>query len=145
MKKLCNLLFLFAFLSTSLCYSQDKIAYDYDMAGNRISRRIIELDSIQQVKQKPKADSTIVQDQLNFKEIRIYPNPTPGILRIDISGEDNKENFQLQLINGNGIVLISQDAIIGSNELNLSTYAKGWYILRVISGDNRKEYKIIKK
>lgn len=60
-------------------YSQNKISYQYDAAGNRISREI--LFSQSQMAKKP---NNINTDMLGEHKITISPNPTEGLLRVEI-------------------------------------------------------------
>lgn len=136
---------LFAFLSLLPCHSQNSISYEYDQAGNRTLRKVIVLQGPQSIKNHTSTDSTVVKEILNYRQIKIYPNPTKGILKIELPLGKDEKPLQIQLFNGSGNVLINQDAVIGVNELDLSVYPKGWYILRIISAEIKKEFKIIKE
>jgi hypothetical protein len=74
-----------------------RIEYTYDDAGNRTSR----LPEI--VMQSPSdhlraaTDIETFEETLSELKISIYPNPTDGILKVDISGGEIPENAQIYL------------------------------------------------
>ena len=118
-----------------------KISYDYDVAGNRISRKVVTLPPPQSVKQHP-PDSIAVDDMLAERTIRVYPNPTKGALGVEITGGDWDENIDLILFSGQGIRLYHAKAHQGINPIDMTVYPEGWYILRVQAGEQRKEFKV---
>ena len=138
----------FLFLMLLICatgshvFSQT-ISYGYDQAGNRVSRKIVSLGSPQSAKQN--TDKTVVTEPLGERTITVYPNPTKGILSIEIKGGNIEEVIHLYIYNGQGAMLYSAVAQQGLNPLHLTNYPSGWYILRVQSPENSKEFKIIKE
>lgn len=119
------------------------IAYDYDQAGNRISR-VIKLPN-KAKKHVETTDSTVVKDQLGKQTITVYPNPTRGALGVDIKGSDVTDQTSITVYNGQGVQLYFTKADAGLNSIDMSAYPVGWYILRVQIGSYKKEYKIIKE
>lgn len=79
------------------------------------------------------------------RTITVYPNPTQGILSIEIKGGDIEEVVHLYIYNGQGAMLYKAVAQQGLNPLNLTSYPSGWYILRVQLPEQGKEFKIIKE
>lgn len=133
-------------LCTFVAKSQT-ISYAYDNAGNRISRTIV-LASTQQANransvQRP--DSTVLKENIGDRNITLFPNPTRGALGVNIQGGDPKEKIMIYLYSGNGHQLYSTQAIIGLNTVDMTTFTPGWYILRVVAGNEKREYKIIKE
>ena len=123
------------------CNSQT-ISYDYDYAGNRISRKVVSLP--QSIKGQP-VDSVLVEDMLGERNILVYPNPTKGALGVEITGGDWDEDIWLILYNGQGVTLYHAKAQQGINPVDMTAYPKGWYILRVLAGEKKKEFKVIKE
>ena len=123
------------------CNSQT-ISYDYDYAGNRISRKVVSLP--QSIKGQP-VDSVLVEDMLGERNILVYPNPTKGALGVEITGGDWDEDIWLILYNGQGVTLYHAKAQQGINPVDMTDYPKGWYILRVLAGEKKKEFKVIKE
>lgn len=68
------LLFSFLILLSTTMQGQ-KVAYDYDMAGNRISRKVVNLDNPNYAKKQTETH-TYVEDQLAERKIMAYSNPT---------------------------------------------------------------------
>jgi len=137
---------LFIFLAAVIfqCNSQT-ISYDYDYAGNRISRKVVLLPPPPQGAKKQVTDSVVVEDMLEDRNILVYPNPTKGILGVEITGGDWDEDILLILYNGQGVMLYHANAQQGINPVDMTAYPKGWYILRVQEGEKRKEFKVIKE
>lgn len=123
------------------------IEYVYDQAGNRTARRIIiKTDSPSNVKRNPNTtDSTLVKDVFGEQMIVIYPNPTQGMLGVEITGGKAEEKLTIAIFNGQGAVLATMEAKDGINYIDFTNYVNGWYILSVQTGTKRKEYKIIKQ
>jgi hypothetical protein len=81
-------LYLLACLLISVLYSahaQTNYEFTYDACGNRLTRAVITLksattpDSIfAQIKDE------IQEDMIGLQKVRIYPNPTKGLIRIDL-------------------------------------------------------------
>lgn len=78
------------------------------------------------------------------QEIRIYPNPTKGLLRIDIPNLDGA-NITLDVFDSHGRLLIRKDAQAIGNQLDLSAYPTGMYILLIRTETDKQEWKIIKE
>ena len=121
--------------------AQDRVGYTYDAAGNRIKKEIV-LNS-QQAIRRQMADA--VSETLSEKTIRIYPNPTKGRLKVDITGYEHSDKCTLLIVNMAGQQVLSSNASSASTELNLSSQPNGLYILRIKLNDEESTWKIIKK
>jgi len=121
-----------------------KIAYDYDMAGNRIARKRVELGNPSYVKKHPEA-FVPVEDQLGERKIIVYPNPTKGALAVKITGGDANDQLRIMLFNADGRQLQNKAVQQGSTTINMSGYPAAYYILRVENGNKSTELKIIKQ
>jgi Secretion system C-terminal sorting domain len=142
------------FLSCN-AWTQISVTYDYDATGNRIDSRVVllkmghiasENDSVQSNSQAIKDTIKAVQkDQLDQKSISIYPNPTTGAINIDVQGNSDQTPTIFTLYDLSGKVL--QQQVIQSNQLvlDLSSYTKGIYILKIQSGPETRDWKIIKE
>jgi hypothetical protein len=137
------LLFSFlVFLSTAM--QAQKVAYDYDMAGNRISRKVVNLDNPNYAKKQ--AETPVpVEDQLGERKITVYPNPTKGALAVEMTGGNQKDQMSLSLFSSQGVQLQSIKVTTTVTPVNMSAYPSGYYILRVQAGDKMTEFKIIKQ
>ena len=69
--------------------------------------------------------SALSTNSFNKNKIRIYPNPSNGIFKLNT----NLQKIKYRLINVQGRVL--QQGMIKKNQLDFSNYAKGLYVLRL--------------
>lgn len=121
-----------------------QVSYQYDEAGNRIYRHsTISMQSSRA--KKAVVDSTVQKDNIGKQEILIYPNPTRGILKVEISGLDADTPVKLVLTDANGHQLIARTVVSSPETLDITTYPAGWYLMHIIRGTEVKEWKIIKE
>ncbi|MFO7574582.1 MAG: T9SS type A sorting domain-containing protein [Bacteroidales bacterium] len=146
MKKICFLFFTF-FGLFSLCTLSQTIAYDYDDSGNRIERIILlqngnKGDSDNTVSSK---EEVILDSAFDEGMLRIYPNPTGGLLRIEIpSGWLDGHKAMIVVYGLNGRKLIEKH-VSSDIEIDLSNYQNGVYVLHIIRGDIISRWKVIKQ
>jgi len=139
---------LFMFLqsySLQTLAQQQIVSYAYDNAGNRISRKIVNITPPPSHAKKAVEDPIPVEEQLGERKITIYPNPTKGSLAVEITGGSDKDELRIVLISAQGIQLQNLKAESGINPLDMHAYPPGWFILRVQAGDKMTEFKIIKQ
>ena len=136
-------LFLFSFSITSI--AQDMVSYAYDNAGNRISRKIVPLNSNPTHAKKTVEDQLPIVEQLGERKIAIYPNPTKGALAVEITGGNDKDALRIVLLSAQGIQLQTLKAEIGKTPVDMHLHPSGWYILRITVGEKVTEFKIIKQ
>lgn len=136
---------LFSFLIFfSITIQAQKISYEYDMAGNRIARKVVYIDNPSHAKEHIEETVPIV-DQLGERKITVYPNPTRGSLAVEITGGDQKDQMTLSLFSSQGVQLQNIKTTGVTTPVNMSAYPSGWYILRIQVGDKMTELKIIKQ
>lgn len=136
-----------AVLTLETAHAQTSYGFTYDASGNRLTRAVILLKSatIPTDSISAKEIKTPLDDQIGLQKTRIYPNPTKGLLRIDLP-ELTEHEAIIRLHDSNGRLIIQQTGVESNNELNLSAYPSGMYIMSIqIGKDNRKEWKIIKE
>ncbi len=129
-----------ALLLPMLGYAQ-QIAYEYDAAGNRISRHV--------ANNSPQAPSIgslgVIPIETEVQTISVGPNPTTGLLTVTLSNFGKDDTCNLLLVNTAGQTLIRQSMTSSQTTLDLSQYANGYYLLKVKLNENVTTYKIIKK
>ena len=120
------------------------IEYQYDTSGNIKSRKVIELTRSTEASQ---ADSSTVihKDIIDKKEIKIYPNPTTGILYIQINNFNSDKALQMTLYDLSGRMYLNQLLDIKTTMIDIGHLTRGIYILRLQSGEIHSEWKIIKR
>mgnify|MGYP001258237297 CR=1 FL=1 len=123
-------------------YSQNNFEFGYDNAGNRISRAIVTLKNANV--ENGLTATNPVEDKIGLTTTRIYPNPTKGLLHLEISSEIIQEaSYTVHDINGK--LIIQNGSFQNNTDINLSRNPAGIYILRVIIGTESKEWKVIKE
>lgn len=132
--------------------TQNIISYAYDYAGNRISRRVVNLTPTPpHVRKQIDTIPTPVVEKLGDRMITIYPNPTKGALAVDITGGDSKpasaggDEISITLFSAQGVQLQSTKTTSGRTPVEMANYPPGWYVLRVKAGEKLTEFKIIKQ
>lgn len=123
--------------------SAQGITFEYDAAGNRISRRVITLRSVQA--SEPEEEPEVYSEKLSTSQISIYPNPTEGLLKIDLYGLESDQTAQLNLYDLSGKLVTSQQAATSFSEIYFMDQPKGMYILKIVIDEEESEWKIIKK
>lgn len=144
MKQTYYLFFLLVLFVSITLEAQNTISYTYDNAGNRLTRTIT-LGNQQASKRHQPTDSVVIKETIGERTIKVFPNPTRGALGIDIQGGDPKHELRLQIYSGAGALLYNQPATEGLNPIDMTQYPQGWYVLRVIAGTEKREYKIVKE
>jgi len=120
---------------------QEKVVFQYDDSGNRVSRHI-------EIEKSTEADSVFYDDLLphltsEFEAI-IYPNPTRGLITIEVSvTADNPVTYVIADQNGKRIE--TGRFFQSSHTLNLSDQHPGIYYLRLNDRQSKVTYKIIKQ
>ena len=151
------------FVPCVLGQTPQTVSYEYDAAGNRILRsKIITMKSSSSSTEGSKTKSAIAdpnantdvvasseiqkyEDLLGERKVTIYPNPTQGLLRVDFHGYGDMKAARLLLFDMHGKLLRQMNKVDPSNTLDLSQYPAGMYILQMIEGNAKSEWKIVKE
>jgi hypothetical protein len=138
----------FAIVCLQLLYSQDKVSYGYDAAGNRTSRTIIYAAPPSPAPAEPQEDEAppaVYSEMLSDIEIKIYPNPTDGLLKVEILNLPEKQTANIWLYNLSGKLITSFRRITDFANIDISEQPTGTYLMKIVAGKNQTEWKIIKK
>lgn len=141
MKKILLLGVILFLIVPTISIAQASVEFTYDDSGNRISRTVISLKSATTNGLEAKEP---IEAQIGLQEARIYPNPTEGLLRIDLPNLEIA-NASLYVYDLHGKLLSHQTATAFNNEINLFSYPDGVYLLIVQIEQNKREWKIIKQ
>lgn len=136
--------FFFVLISTLSVNAQTNFTFGYDASGNRLTRTItLKSASISKDSIEIKKAISPLDDQIGPHQIRIYPNPTKGLLKIEIPNlGDISANLMIYSIGG---ALIQQVRLEGEYaDIDLSSQPTGIYLLRISIGDKTSVWKIIK-
>jgi hypothetical protein len=118
------------------------IRYDYDGAGNRLTRYIVM--SPNRVAKSASIDE-FLSDSLSERNIRIYPNPTQGLLRIRIDQLSEEDICSIRLFSLSGQQILVMPLQTTETELNISDQSNGIYILQILLNGEASSWKIIKE
>ncbi len=133
-------------LSGNCLFSQNTIVFGYDDNGNRTSR-VLSASKSRKV-EFPLTESQFKEELSEEHEspvsLNIYPNPTAGILRIDIETGTTYNVSEYHIYDLNGNKMLTGNIYPGSSELDVSSLKNGLYVLRIILGDMVYDWKIIK-
>lgn len=77
----------------------------------------------------------------NNNKVTLYPNPTNNSFRVDLSSFTNPESAQIEIYNLYGGSVLKQTGISG--DFNVSTLAKGIYIVKIVDGNRLFNSKLI--
>lgn len=121
-----------------------RIKYTYDNAGNRLTRQkeiVVQTRGALSDEEEP----SVYEEELSETKVTIYPNPTRGMLKIDISGVEKFENARISLYDLTGKLLQQWAGISQSNAIDLSERTPGMYIMQVVYNGKISSWKIIKE
>lgn len=139
-------LLLYLALLPVMSSAQDKIGYAYDAAGNRVKREIVMPASKAMAKQQTfNFQNQVFSDMLHEHSIKIYPNPTDGILKVCISGLKSTDKYSLGIYTTQGAQIMADDVSTDNFDTNISNQPAGIYLLRITVNNNSTTWKIIKK
>jgi len=133
-----------AFISGMGLYAQSQtdsgtklVQYSYDASGNRISRSLVT------PAKSPAALSDSIKDPFENIFVTATPNPTSGLVTIELSGMECSEELTFGVYSLEGANILQGD-ILESVQLDMSPYQSGWYIVHIYKGDAVKSTKILK-
>jgi len=124
-----------------------EIEYSYDDAGNRIQRSIVYLypSSKKSIATEEQFISNIQNEFGITQKFKVYPNPTNQHIYVALNEEALKSpNAKLILFDMSGKQILIENAFNDIMQIDLSSFPKGVYILKLVYGTSSKESKIIK-
>ena len=131
---------------SALLHSQNKVSYGYDKAGNRISR-VIKFDQTRSATTSDEEEEQpiVYSEKLSDIELKIYPNPTEGLLTVKIYNLPENQTAHIWLYNLSGNLVTSFKDVSDEVSINLSNQPEGTYLMKIVAGEYQTEWKIIKK
>lgn len=137
--------FVTAFVLVLFCctVTAQSIEYGYDACGNRISRQIV-LQKTNKNLFIAEQQDTFSEEQLGSVQLRIYPNPTHGHLKVEIqSPGESYGSIEVYDTQGRRIAYLPHAEY--ENDIDLSPQPNGIYLMRLSIGDEVSTWKILKK
>ena len=139
--RILNFLF-FCILTSVSMHGQMTLKYAYDASGNRTKREIILT-----ARSTPTADAEDYFTELVAeRNIRIYPNPTYGQLKVEIDNAEGIENCIITISDmDTGKQVFINEATFPVTEIDISNQPPGVYIMLIDIDGKYTSWKIIKK
>ena len=137
-----NLIYYFFLLATlfSLPLSSQVLQFGYDDAGNCILKyRTVVVAPVGHAPQKPQ------NEQIGERTLTIYPNPTYGLVRVEISGDASEKPINIMLSDMSGKALQSFSTANMNFDVDITSYPQGNYLLIMIIDNKKSTWQIIKK
>ena len=126
------------FFATLACAaSAQKVTYDYDNAGNRVSRAPYVGSADRQ--REP------ITAEVGGSSVRIYPNPTEGRLSVEVSGLERVKAASVTVFTAQGQVIMRKDIASSPTDIDISGQVNGVYVMRVSIDGHNSSWKIIKR
>ena len=121
-----------------------KVCITYDKAGNRTNRTIC-LKSKEATSDSVSIAKIPITENMGEMVITLYPNPTKGQLKIQITNKTCETEGVLELYDLSGRLVIVQKTVGESTMLDISRYPLGIYLMRIRACDKVSEWRIIKE
>ena len=125
-------------------HSQDKVTFQYDRAGNRISRTIV-LSSKSAAASDKEERQAVYTEMISDIKIKIYPNPTAGMVKVEIQNLPEGQTANIRIYSMSGRLIATFKDASSVTGVNLSNQPVGVYVMEIVTGEHRTEWKIIKK
>ena len=116
---------------------QARIHYVYDNSGNRVAT-LKQSDLRQENGETGLNDIPAISSDGN---IHVYPNPTSGIIHVDIEDSQSVNDVRIMLYDLSGKPVAKCDKGV----IDISNQPNGVYVLKVMLNDKVNTLKIIKK
>jgi hypothetical protein len=84
---------------------------------------------------------TVGIDELELRNVSIYPNPATGVLYVNLSSS----NYSLEVINLMGEIVMKEENKMNTTSLELSNLKSGVYFLTIASEGKQKQMKFVKQ
>ncbi len=126
-------------------YAQNPLPIEisYDAAGNRITRKVLQVSMM--AKGGSYSDSTYYIDQMQSVLMKVYPNPTQGKVYVEMQGGGEIGHSNIRMFDSHGRLIHEQEGNGNAVELDLSTYPTGHYIIDLFVNEEHTTWKIVKK
>lgn len=113
------------------------IQYTYDESGNRIRRAVKDSET------NPLGIASL-PDSTHAPVAVANPNPTAGIVTVELVGGENPMADGISLFSLEGSPIKNWGAFSQSLQIDLSPYPSGWYVLFVNTKESAGRIKILK-
>lgn len=84
--------------------------------------------------------TTAIDEPSQNESLTIYPNPTNGVTTLDL-----KTSSSITMTNSMGQVILNESLLAGKQEIDLSPYPEGIYIVKITGNNTSKSIRLIKQ
>lgn len=126
-----------------VCYS-DSLPWPMEADGNGAYLQLKDLDSDNSLAENWTTgdDLTSITEQIDNRNIRLYPNPTSGLLHIIVA----KQAVSCQVFDMMGSMLSETEVIDSQFDFDMSGLASGVYLIKINLADGASAYdKVVKR
>ena len=142
-KNFLLLVFLLVYLSA---YADHTVCFSYDSGGNRISQSVLSPVAAPTYRFVSANTTTeITTSSFNNISLHVSPNPTEGLLHIELEQLPEGESYQYVITGIGGSIVCKEETTSNPSLVDLSSFPEGIYVLMVYCFGTEKEFKIIKK
>lgn len=147
-RTICLIALLLTLLSAgagSAC-AQDRVRFTYDADGNRTSTQLL-FEKVDDGNDKGSDMENALEaasDTIGGMQISMYPNPTSDKVILSVTGTDTF-NCEATLMTSTGVVIERRTVSSVATEFDMSRLASGFYLISLVSGDERHIWKIVKR
>lgn len=138
-----NYILLTTILLTFIRTSAQTVSYAYDNAGNCIERSILIGNKSVTIDDQ---NEYFVEESIAETQMKIYPNPTKGMLRVDFGAVPENNAISIVIYDMQGRMVFSNRTDGESSlPIDLTSRPNGIYIMKVRIGNKETSWKIIKE
>ncbi len=161
MKKYKLIIIMLGLVCWGQMVSAQGVVYEYDNAGNRTNRsldvlKVLQPDSLFKdgvLSNVGVVDGEVVggntaenlNETIGDKTINIFPNPTEGVLQVNITNLGLEDKGEIRIYGVNGAELMRINSVKSNNTIDISDKPNGTYVMEVRFGDKRGVWKVVKK
>lgn len=128
---------------TAIKTNAQTVSYAYDSAGNCIERSILIGNKSVTIDEQ---DDYFVEESIAETQMKIYPNPTKGMLRVDFGVVPENNTISIVIYDMQGRMVFSNRTDGDSSlPIDLTSRPNGIYIMKVRIGNKETSWKIIKE
>ena len=149
----CTTILSFLMLISIKLLAQDNtntsVNYSYDANGNRVHRWVImkkiKTDSTDTIHLDSLLNNDIVTSKKSNHTVTLYPNPTQGLLYLNITNLSEGETVEYIFVSLTGQELLRRKSGSPLTQIDIGNFASGIYIVNVLLGKHMETWKIVKQ
>ncbi|TAL58649.1 MAG: T9SS type A sorting domain-containing protein [Bacteroidetes bacterium] len=114
-----------------------EIHFTYDASGNRIKRQLVITNCNEEKKAQPQEPEVVIP-------ANVYPNPCKDKINIDFDSKEGAVETKVELMDVNGRIVCTYTSSSLQNQIDVTPYPAGNYLLKVIRGKDQRTFNVSK-